>query len=150
VAYTEVIQDGHPCGSVPGSRLVFTDDFRERAPPVTCQVLINAVTGEVGNGATFLKLWSASSKGTRWPGEPYIPLNPIDPYSTQFVVKNENTIFDTCSVDCVCWPRRMNSGNGLSVVSPGLLPHLNHTIPRLIPGGERNEHLNQNRVLICG
>jgi len=30
-----------------GSRLVFTDDFRERAPPVTCQVLFNAQTGQV-------------------------------------------------------------------------------------------------------
>ena len=69
------------------------------------------------------------------PLEPYIPLNPVDPYSTQFTVKNENTIFDIYSVDCVRWPRRMSSGNGFSVVSPGLLPHLNRTIPRLIPGG---------------
>src|SRR5580693_8991760 len=33
--------------SVMGSRLVFTDNFRERAPPVTCQVLINALTVQV-------------------------------------------------------------------------------------------------------
>jgi hypothetical protein len=66
--------------------------------------------------------------------EPYLPLNPVDPYSTQFTVKNESSMFDVYSMDCVCWPRSMSSGNGFSVISPGLLKNVHHTIPLLKPG----------------
>ena len=66
--------------------------------------------------------------------EPYVSLNPVDPYSTQFTVKNENRVFEAHAIHCVCWPRRMESGNGFSVISPGLLPNLQHTIPVLGPG----------------
>jgi hypothetical protein len=43
--------------------------------------------------------------------EPYIPLNPVDPYSTQLIVKNENGVFEAHDINCVCWPRQMQSGN---------------------------------------
>jgi hypothetical protein len=66
--------------------------------------------------------------------EPSISLNPVDPYSTQFTVKNENHVFDVRNIHCVCWPRKMASGNGFSVVSPGPLANVQHTIPTLDPG----------------
>lgn len=66
--------------------------------------------------------------------EPYLPLNPVDPYSTQFTVKNENSLFDAHDINCVCWPRKMESGNGFSVVSPGMLPNIHHEIRVLKPG----------------
>ena len=66
--------------------------------------------------------------------EPYIPLNPVDPYSTQFIVKNENVIFDAHDINCVCWPRTMQSGNGFSVISPTPLPNMHHQIKVLPPG----------------
>lgn len=66
--------------------------------------------------------------------EPYLALNPVDPYSTQFTVKNENSLFDAHDINCVCWPRKMESGNGFSVVSPGMLPNIHHEIRVLKPG----------------
>jgi hypothetical protein len=66
--------------------------------------------------------------------EPYISLNPVDPYSTQFTVKNESFVSDVHNVNCVCWPRRMESGNRFSVISPGPLPNVHHTISVLQPG----------------
>jgi hypothetical protein len=60
--------------------------------------------------------------------EPYIPLNPVDPYSTQLIVKNENGAFEAHDINCVCWPRQMQSGNGFSVLSIGALPNLHHQI----------------------
>jgi hypothetical protein len=66
--------------------------------------------------------------------EPYLTLDPVNPYKTQFTVKNENSVFGVRDVECVCWPRRMESGNGFSVVSPGLLRNVRHTIPSLSPG----------------
>jgi hypothetical protein len=66
--------------------------------------------------------------------EPYLSLNPVDPYKTQFVVKNENSIFDVRNVECVCWPRRMESGNGFSIISPVPLQNIKHTIPILVAG----------------
>jgi hypothetical protein len=66
--------------------------------------------------------------------EPYLSLNPADPYSVQFTVKNENSIFQVYDLHSVCWPRRMDSGNGFSIISPGPLPKIQHTIPELQPG----------------
>jgi len=66
--------------------------------------------------------------------EPYIPLNPVDPYSTQFTVKNENSVFSVQDVECVCWPRRMDSGNGFSVLSFAPLQKVHRNIPLLEPG----------------
>jgi hypothetical protein len=63
--------------------------------------------------------------------EPSLLLNPGDPYSTQFTVTNGNLIFDVHDVNCVCWPRKMASGNGFSVVSPGPLANLHHVVPIL-------------------
>lgn len=67
--------------------------------------------------------------------EPQIALNPVNPYTTQFNIKNENLIFDIYSIDAVCWPRTMQSGNNFSVVSPGPLKNVHHEIARLEPGG---------------
>jgi len=66
--------------------------------------------------------------------EPYIPLNPIDPYTTQFTVKNENALFEAHDINCVCWPRRMESSNRFSVLSLGPLPNVHHQIRALAPG----------------
>jgi hypothetical protein len=66
--------------------------------------------------------------------EPSLSLNPADPYTTQFTVKNENSIFETHDIHCVCWPRKMASGNGFSVLSLGPLANVQHTIPTLTPG----------------
>lgn len=68
--------------------------------------------------------------------EPGLLLNPLDPYSTQFTVTNNNEIFDIRTVNCVCWPRKMDSGNGFSVVSPGYLPNVHHLIPLLQSGAQ--------------
>jgi len=66
--------------------------------------------------------------------EPYVSLDPVDPYKTQFIVKNENRAFDVYNVECVCWPRRMESGNGFSVISLVPLQNIRHTIPLLESG----------------
>jgi hypothetical protein len=66
--------------------------------------------------------------------EPQITLNPVDPYTTQFNLKNENAMFSIYNVDAVCWPRNMDSGNGFSVVSLGPLPNVHHEIALLESG----------------
>lgn len=66
--------------------------------------------------------------------EPQIALNPVDPYTTQFNIKNENLVFDIRDVNAVCWPRNMESGNGFSVVSPVPLKNVHHEIPLLASG----------------
>jgi hypothetical protein len=66
--------------------------------------------------------------------EPQIVLNPVDPYTTQFNLKNENPMFSIYNVDAVCWPRNMESGNGFSVISPGPLVNVHHEIPFLESG----------------
>jgi hypothetical protein len=65
--------------------------------------------------------------------EPGLLLNPKNPYSTQFTVTNENAILNVHDLDCVCWPRRMVSGNGFSVLSPMPLAKVHHVIPVLNP-----------------
>jgi hypothetical protein len=67
--------------------------------------------------------------------EPSLSLNPVDPYTTQFTVKNENTIFATHDIHCVCWPRQMQTGQNIGALSLGPLPKMQHTIPMLSPGG---------------
>src|SRR5713226_4515073 len=37
--------------------------------------------------------------------EPQITLNPVNPYTTQFNIKNESSIFDVHDINAVCWPR---------------------------------------------
>lgn len=66
--------------------------------------------------------------------EPQIALNPVDPYTTQFNLKNENTLFDIYNVNAVCWPRNMESGNGFSIVSPAPLVNVHHEIKLLEAG----------------
>lgn len=66
--------------------------------------------------------------------EPSLSLNPVDPYTTQFTVKNESSSFDAHDIDCVCWPRRMESGNGFSVISLAPLPKVHHEIKFLASG----------------
>jgi hypothetical protein len=66
--------------------------------------------------------------------EPQMALNPVDPYTTQFNIKNENALFDIYNVNAVCWPRNMESGNNFSVVSLGPLPNIHHEI-RLLEAG---------------
>ncbi len=66
--------------------------------------------------------------------EPGLSLNPADPYTTQFTVKNENSMFETHDIHCVCWPRKMVTGHTIQVLSPGPLPKVQHTIPILNPG----------------
>jgi hypothetical protein len=93
---------------------------------------------KVGLGVLGAVLTALTYYGTFHPHvsvEPFLTLDPVNPYKTQFSVKNENSIFDVRDVECVCWPRRMESGNGFSIVSPGLLPNVGHTIPTLVPGG---------------
>ena len=66
--------------------------------------------------------------------EPYVSLNPVDPYRTQFTLKNENVMFEVHNIDSVCWPRKMESGNGFSIISPGPLQNVHHMIPSLEAG----------------
>jgi hypothetical protein len=66
--------------------------------------------------------------------EPQIVLNPVDPYTTQFNIKNENALFDIYNVNAVCWPQNMQSGNGFSIVSIAPLQNVHHQIPLLEPG----------------
>ena len=66
--------------------------------------------------------------------EPQIALNPVDPYTTQFNIKNENVLFDIHDINAVCWPRNMESGNNFSVVSLAPLPNLHHEIKLLEAG----------------
>ena len=97
------------------------------------EVVWKLFIGAIGLGLALLGGYSVARPHVSL--EPYIPLNPVNPYSTQFTVKNESSMFDVYSMDCVCWPRIMNSGNNFSIVSPGILPNVHHTIPLLKPGG---------------
>lgn len=65
--------------------------------------------------------------------EPYISLNPVDPYRTQFTIKNENNVFGISNVTSVCWPRRMESSNNIKVLSLAPLQNISHVIPTLEP-----------------
>jgi hypothetical protein len=67
--------------------------------------------------------------------EPTLTLNPVDPYKTQFTIKDENAIVGVHDIDSVCWPRVMESGNGFSVRSLGPLNKIHHLTSRLEPGG---------------
>jgi len=65
--------------------------------------------------------------------EPYVPLSPVDPYQTLFTIRNENGVFEVHDIESVCWPRKMASGNGFSVISPGPLQNVRREIPSLEP-----------------
>jgi len=66
--------------------------------------------------------------------EPGLALNPVDPYTTQFNIKNENSVFNIHSINAVCWPRTMQTTHNIGVVSIGQLPNVHHEIPLLEPG----------------
>src|SRR5438128_11884425 len=66
--------------------------------------------------------------------EPLIALNPVDPYTTQFNVKNENPMLGVYRINAVCWPRNMQSSSNFGVVSLGPLPNVHHEIPQLEAG----------------
>ena len=66
--------------------------------------------------------------------EPQIAVNPVNPYTTQFNIKNEHLLFDIHNVNAVCWPRSMQSANNFSVISPVPLKNIHHEIPLLEPG----------------
>jgi hypothetical protein len=66
--------------------------------------------------------------------EPLMSLDPVNPYTVQFSVKNENPLFEIHDVNAVCWPRRMESGNGFSVISPGPLVNVHREIASLASG----------------
>jgi hypothetical protein len=92
----------------------------------------NVLLGLIGVAVTILGGWALVRPHISI--EPYIPLNPVDPYSTQFTVRNENSLFDAHNINCVCWPRQMQSGNGFSVLSLAPLPNMHHEIKVLGPG----------------
>jgi hypothetical protein len=66
--------------------------------------------------------------------EPLIALDPVNPYTAQFNIKNENPLLEIHDINAVCWPRRMESGNGFSVLSLGPLPNIHREIASLAPG----------------
>jgi hypothetical protein len=66
--------------------------------------------------------------------EPLMSLDPVNPYTVQFNIKNENSLLEIHDINAVCWPRRMESGNGFSVLSLGPLPNIHREIASLAPG----------------
>jgi hypothetical protein len=66
--------------------------------------------------------------------EPLMSLDPVNPYTTQFNIKNENPLLEIHDVNAVCWPRRMESGNGFSVVSLGPLVNVHREMASLAAG----------------
>lgn len=66
--------------------------------------------------------------------EPLMSLDPVNPYRAQFNIKNENPLLEIHDINAVCWPRRMESGNGFSVISPGPLVNVHREIASLAAG----------------
>jgi hypothetical protein len=87
--------------------------------------LVLAVLGLVGGYALFRPHVSI---------EPQMALNPVDPYTTQFNIKNESALFDIHNINAVCWPRNMESGNNFRVISLAPLPNVHHEIKLLETG----------------
>ena len=66
--------------------------------------------------------------------EPLMSLDPVNPYTAQFNIKNENPLLEIHDINAVCWPRRMESGNGFSVVSFGPLVNVHREMASLAAG----------------
>jgi hypothetical protein len=63
--------------------------------------------------------------------EPQIVLNPVDPFSTAFVIKNESPIFPVHNLNFTCWTRLIKTSNNIRVL--GMSPQQTQgTIPVLI------------------
>jgi hypothetical protein len=71
--------------------------------------------------------------------EPGILLNPADPFSTAFTIKNENSIFAVQNLDTICWTQSVNTSNNIRVWAPAPFERVQHTIPVL-------EHLARSTI----
>jgi hypothetical protein len=65
--------------------------------------------------------------------EPGLLLEPVNPFSTQFIVKNESKVLAVHDLTSICWTEKVDTGNNISVWAPARFERVQHTIPILEP-----------------
>ena len=65
--------------------------------------------------------------------EPGLLLNPVDPFSTAFTIKNESSIFAAHDIKSICWTQGINTSHNIRVWGPGPFENTQFTIPVLEP-----------------
>ena len=65
--------------------------------------------------------------------EPGIVLNPVEPFSTAFTIKNENSLLAIKNLDATCWTQSVTTANHIRVIAPGQFQHVQQSIPLLEP-----------------
>jgi hypothetical protein len=65
--------------------------------------------------------------------EPGLVLNSVDPFSTAFTIKNENSVFPVYDIKSICWTQGVNTSNNIRVWGPGPPERTRFTIPVLEP-----------------
>ena len=65
--------------------------------------------------------------------EPGIVLNPVEPFSTAFTIKNENGLFAVKALDAICWTQSVTTANHIRIIAPGQFQHVQQSIPVLEP-----------------
>jgi hypothetical protein len=65
--------------------------------------------------------------------EPGIVLNPVEPFSTAFTIKNENGLLAVKKLDAICWTQSVTTANHIRIIAPGQFQHVQQSIPLLEP-----------------
>ncbi len=65
--------------------------------------------------------------------EPGLLLNPVDPFSTAFTIKNENNLFAVKGLNSICWTQSVTTSNNIRVWAPAPFQKVQHTISVLEP-----------------
>jgi hypothetical protein len=65
--------------------------------------------------------------------EPGIVLNSVEPFSTAFTIKNENSLLAVKKLDAICWTQSVTTANHIRIIAPGQFQHVQQSIPLLGP-----------------
>ncbi len=74
--------------------------------------------------------------------EPGLVLNSVDPFSTAFTIKNENSVFTVYDIKSICWTQGVNTSNNIRVWGPGPPERTQFAIPVLEPMGQQHNWLS--------
>ena len=65
--------------------------------------------------------------------EPTLLLNPVNPFSTEFTVKNESKILAVHDLTSICWTKSVETSNNIRIWAPGRFERVQREIPILEP-----------------
>ncbi len=65
--------------------------------------------------------------------EPTLLLNPVNPFSTEFTVKNESKILAVHDLTSICWTKSVETSNNIRIWAPGRFERAQREIPILEP-----------------